>query len=193
MILAVNVEDAIQCDDLGRGRVPLSECPLRSKADERVLATFQNLLMHMFVARAASALSASCINVHRTLSTPCAPVNTDRAALQFEGSVDGVQYVLKRPTNRGSGRVEMDIHLVRRMVVRSTSLCEKQQEKDAHDKRLRSDAAVAFVTWHEHYLSLCRTAQQFPSHADSARRGEPWQAALAYVNREQFLKEPGVG
>jgi hypothetical protein len=83
VILALNVEDTIQCDDLGRSRVQLSECRLRSKADERVLAAFQNILMHMLVACVASALSACCIHVHRALSTPRVPVNTDEAALQF--------------------------------------------------------------------------------------------------------------
>src|ERR1019366_5378214 len=127
VIAAVNPEDAAHLQACAALRRNAAAHVFREEDDLGIAGALQHFLVHLAIARAVAALPAG--GVHHDLPVGVARLGIDQdvAALQFEGSMHGVENVSECPFNLGLYWIQHDLHLLRHSA-------DGSKEKDERDR-----------------------------------------------------------
>src|SRR5208282_1755009 len=99
--------------------------------DFRKFPALKNILMHFLVASGTSAFAARCVDNDDSIRFPRCRVQPDRAALEFERAVNGMQSICEREFDAGFRRIECYQQFLRRYRGREQASGHTDPERNA--------------------------------------------------------------
>src|ERR1017187_8687428 len=108
VVLAMEVEDAIDDDRACSGKVDLAIDVSGAESDGRILRAFEDGALHALVAHGVAALTAASVDDDLSVDTAGGRIDLECAVLELEGAVDRVQGSVQGPADRGGRRIQRD-------------------------------------------------------------------------------------